>query len=123
MSCWVIMFSTGVISDLLGFHGVDLTEGEAEQAIAGTYSELWRETAGEFYSLVLNSQSTKAHIVSADVARSGRAVAVLDLPGAAGTLFVGGGFLGVEDIVVASCSFGFDIEVCGPYLERLSSRS
>lgn len=109
--------------DLLGFHGVDLAEGEAEQAITGTLSKLWRKMAGEFYSLVLDGQSTEAHIVGADVARGGRPVAVLDLPGAAGTPFVGGGFLGVEDIVVASCGLGFNVEICGPYLRCLSTRS
>jgi hypothetical protein len=107
--------------DLLGLHSVDFAEGEAEQAIAGTLSELWREAAGEFYSLVLDSQSSEAYIVSADVARSGRAVTILDLPGAAGTLFVGRGFLRVENIVVANCGFSFNVKVRRPYIEYWST--
>lgn len=69
--------------------GVDLREGQTQEAVSGTLGELGGQGLGELDGLVLYLETADGDQVCADVSRGRAAVAVLDLPGLASGLLEG----------------------------------
>ena len=99
----------------MGGHGVDVAEGEAEEAVTDALLELGREGVGELDGLGFDDEAADVDVVGADGAGGRGAVAVGDLPGGVGGVLERAGFGRVED-GVACRGRGF-WEFGGPYLE------
>ena len=102
--------------DGLGGDGVDVAEGEAEEAVTDALLELGRERVGELDGLGFDDEAADVDVVGADGAGGGGAVAVGDLPGGVGGFLEGAGFGRVED-GVACRGRGFR-KFGGPDLKR-----
>ena len=90
-----------------GLDGVDVVEGEAEEAVIGDVAhELGRDGFGELDGLAADTCLANFDEVGVDVAGRGGAVAVADGPGITGQGLGGLGFRGVVDDVAVSLGGG-----------------
>ena len=85
--------------DLVGGHGVDGAEGEAEEAVALVLSEFGADGFGQFDGLTGDGCTADVDNIGVDVAAGGAAIPVADAPGLAGVDRGGFGIGRVVDVV------------------------
>lgn len=93
----------------IGANGVDFSEAETEETVAGGTEERWRELRGELYCLVLDAQTAESDVVGSYSAGGCRAVSVSYCPSTELKSVEGPALFVIEDTVLGGlvCLRGF----------------